>query len=100
MSFRNTFITDFIYQGGDDSVESNEKLREIFKKYARHLSREIDERGLGYFSGILSSLDGSIDQAGIIDMVYELEKATKIPFRLTILMESGPDITYNINPTQ
>ncbi len=98
MSFRNTFITDFIYQASDDVRDANDNLRAVFKTYARHLSKEIDERGYGYFAGIFSTLDGSIHDMGLPQIIEELQKATKVPFRLTILIESGPQITYEITP--
>lgn len=98
MSFRNPFITDFIYQASDETRDANEGLRTAFKKYARHIAHEVDERGYGYFAGTLSSLDGSISDTGIEELARELEKATKVPFRLTVLFESGPAITYEISP--
>ncbi len=100
MSFRNTFITDFIYQASEEVVGANDGLKEVFKKYARHLGSEVDERGYGYFAGTFSTLDGSIYDMGLPEIVRELEKATKVPFRLTILVESGPAITYEITPSQ
>ena len=98
MSFRNTFITDFIYQASEETKGSNAGVREIFKKYARHLAWEVDERGYGYYAGTFSTLDGSIHDMGLPEIIGELERVTKIPFRLTILVESGPQITYEITP--
>lgn len=99
MSFRNPFVTDFIYQAATpEMVETCKVLRDIFAKYAREVSSEVDERGYGYFAGRLSSLDGSIQDTGCDELASELEKATKVPFRLTVMLESGPVLTYEIKP--
>lgn len=100
MSFRNTFITDFIYQASDGLRGANEGVRLIFEKYARHLSHKVDERGYGYYAGTFSTLDGSIHDMWLPEIVRELEEATLVPFRLTILVESGPQITYDLLPTK
>ena len=71
---------------------------EVFEKYARHLAYKVEERGYGYYAGTFSSLDGSIQDIGLDEIVRELEKATKTPFRLTVLTESGPQLTYHITP--
>jgi len=97
MSFRNPFVTDYIYQAREELKEGNTKVKEVFEKYG-HLVSSVDERGYGYYSGILKSLDGSIDDTGVWQLARELEKNTAIPFRLTILLESGPVITFDIKP--
>ena len=97
MSFRNPFVTDYIYQAREELKESNNKVKEVFEKYC-HLVSSVDERGFGYYSGILKSLDGSIDDTGVLELVRDLEEVTKIPFRLTILLESSAVMTFNITP--
>lgn len=98
MSFRNTFITDFIYQASEDTRGSNAGVIAVFEKYARHLSSKVDDRGYGYYAGTFSTLDGSIHDMGLPEIIRELERATLVPFRLTILVESGPQITYEVRP--
>lgn len=97
MSFRNPFVTDYIYQAREELKGDNTRVKEVFEKYC-HLVSSVDERGYGYYSGILKSLDGSINDTGILELVNELEKNTAVPFRLTILLESGPVITFDIKP--
>ena len=96
MSFRNTFITDFIYQATDDTQGSNPSMKGVFERYARHLSHSVDERGYGYYAGTFTTLDGSLHDMGLPEIIDELRKVTKMPFRLSILVESGPQVTYEI----
>lgn len=98
MSFRCPFVTDFIYQASDEFRDANPKVTEVFKKYARLLSSEIDDRGYGFYSGLMKNLDSSIQDTGVVELVSELEKVTKVPFRLSILLESGPAITFEVKP--
>lgn len=101
MSFRNPFVTDFIYQSSDEARPNNAAVTEVFEKYARHLAWKVDERGYGYYAGTFSSLDGSIQDIGLEEIVRELQNAAKHSFRMTVLLESGPVITYEItNPNQ
>lgn len=100
MSFRNTYITDFIYQASEDTIGNNAPVAEVFQKYSRHIAHKVDERGYGYYAGTFSSLDGSIQDVGLEEIVRELEKVTKFSFRLTVLLENGPQITFEIAPTK
>lgn len=96
MSFRNPFITDFIYQSGMDQTA----IKEAFKKYASHMAHEVDERGMGYYAGVIRSLDGSLQDSGAEELVNELCHATKWPFRITFLFEAGPSITFKVEPQE
>lgn len=101
MSFRNTFITDFIYQAGDDTKDANDKVTGVFRQYVIRLDRTPDERGYGYYSGRIDTLGGSLAEMvdyKIDQFQNELRKATKVPFRLIILLESNAVITCDIQP--
>lgn len=103
MSFRNTFITDFIYSAGDESrVEAAAKLNKLFEEYNDKIVCHIDERGFGYFAGTNRTHGGSISELeGYIRGFLRLvENTTKVPFRLTYMLESNAVITYNIEPRQ
>lgn len=98
MSFRNAYVTDFIYAASEELMESNKAVEAVFAKYSRHVASKVDDRGYGIYSGIFSSLDGSFEDMGINEITRELEKATKKPFRIAVLMESGPVMIYDIEP--
>lgn len=98
MNFRNTYITDYIYQASPEVLDANPVLRKVFKEYCTTVSQSVDERGYGYFAGVIGTSDGSIDEVNFNYFVYDLEHATKVPFRLTVMFEAGPVITYNIEP--
>ena len=98
MSFRHTFITDFIYQASEEVRDANYKISEILKEHGLTATQVVDERGYGYFAGIFRTLDGSFEEQNLNIMIIKLEKATKVPFRLSILVESGPAITYKVEP--
>lgn len=100
MSFRNTFVTDFIYQAGADVIEANAFVTEAFKNHTSSLSSEVGENGMGYYAGIIKtlSLGLEIDELELGSLIFDLEHATRVPFRLTILQESGVSITCTIEP--
>lgn len=98
MSFRNPFITDFIYQASEDTIDANPAVTAVFEKYAAVLSSKVDERGYGYYAGWFKTLDGTVGDMELDKIARELELATKTPFRLTIMTESGPILTYSIRP--
>lgn len=98
MSFRNTFVTDYIYQASEEVKDGNEAIRVVLKKHSAHLVGDVDERGYGYFAGTLKTLDGSIESMELGVLVHELRQATKVPFRLAIMVESGPVIIHDITP--
>lgn len=98
MSFRNPFVTDFIYQASDETRPNIQPVSEVFERYARQLVHKVDERGYGFYAGTFSSLDGSVQDVGLEEIVRELEKVARFPFRLSVLLESGPVIIYEIEP--
>lgn len=100
MSFRNTFATDFIYQASDDTRDANTLVSEIFEKWAAVLSAKVDERGYGYYAGWFKTLSGTLHEADedLRQVIPQLEKATKVPFKLTVLLENGPILQYDISP--
>jgi hypothetical protein len=100
MSFRNTFITDYIYQASDDTRDANKLVNEVFRNYASYLDHEVDERGFGYYAGIIKTHSLSLDDLDkdIREIVGALEEVTKVPFRLTVMQESGAVITWPVEP--
>lgn len=98
MSFRNPFVTDFIYQASEDTRGVNPLIKDLLVEHGATISHEVDERGYGYFSGTFRTLDGSTEEQNFSDLTWKLGKVTKVPFRLTVLYESGPSITYEIRP--
>lgn len=101
MSFRNTFTTSFIYQASEDTVAANDAVRDIFEKWCGStLAAKVDERGYGHYSGWFKTLSGTLYEAeeDLRQIIPQLEKATKVPFTLTILLECGPTLIYRIEP--
>ncbi len=94
MSFRNTFITDFLYSGDDPAYIP--VVTGVFKAYCSIVEVHIDERGFGYYCGFIktSSLGCELSELDLEHLVSNLRKATRIPFRLTVMQESGAVITY------
>lgn len=102
MSFRHPFVTDFIYQAGEGNKAANKEIADILARHTKlGLKETVGADGMGYYTGIFW---GSGVAASIYDeiesMIYELGQATKIPFRLTIMYESGPVVTYEIQPQE
>lgn len=100
MSFRNTFTTSFIYQASDEVRDANAAVSKVFQDWCGStLASMVDERGYGHYSGWYKSLSGEREaKEDLEQIVSSLEKATKVPFELTVLVESGPAITYRIEP--
>lgn len=101
MSFRNTFVTDFIYQASDDVLDANPAVTAVFERWCGStLASKVDERGYGHYSGWFKTMSGTLHEAqeDLRQIIPELEKATKVPFRLTILLESEAQLTYSIKP--
>lgn len=99
MSFRNTFVTSFIYQASDDTREANPAITQVFEKWCGStLDSKVDERGYGYYAGWFKGLYPEEYQNDLREIIPKLEKATKVPFELAVLPESGPAIVYQIRP--
>jgi hypothetical protein len=96
MSFRNTFVTDFIYQAHDDVVGGVPALTEAFRDWTTSLDTTPDERGYGNYSGRIGTSGGSVEELDLIRFQRALEEVALIPFRLVILVESGATIVLNI----
>lgn len=101
MSFRHPFVTDFIYQASDETRDANDKIKSILEGYTKHgkLESVVDKAGYGYFSGVLwsTAVCASMNEEAE-EMIYRVSEVTKVPFRLTIMYESGPVVTYSIEP--
>lgn len=100
MSFRHPFITDFIYQVSEESKTANKEIEEILASHTKHgLNDNVDDAG--YYSGIFwGSAEAASIYPEIEELVYELSKITKTSFRLTVMYESGPVTTYNIESNE
>jgi len=98
MSFRNPFITDFIYQASDEVIDANPLVTQVFKDHTDTLTHEVDARGYGYYAGIIKTLDGSVESMELHRFILALEKTAKVPFRLTVMVENGPVLTFSIEP--
>lgn len=103
MSFRNTFVTDFIYGGSNEEVAARTvALVDVFNAHCSVVDAHINERGLGYVAGFIktSNLGVPLSEMELESLVWDLDLATPVPFRITVLQESGAAITYNIEPRQ
>ena len=99
MSYRHTFITDFIYQASDETRDANLEMIKIFEDWiGSGLVSKIDKRGYGFYAGVFKGLYDTEYEEDLKQIIPKLEKATKVPFRLTILPEGKKEITYQINP--
>lgn len=100
MSFRNTFVTDYIYQASDEVKAANVDVTSVFEEHVTSLNSKVDGRGYGYYSGILGTSSLNLDDLDsyIRELVTALEKVTKVPFRLTVMQESGAVITWPVEP--
>jgi hypothetical protein len=98
MSFRNTFVTDFFYSGDDPAYIP--AVTDAFNAHCSVVENHVDERGFGYYSGFIktSSLGCELSELELESLVSDLSKATRIPFRITVMQESGAVITYPIEP--
>ena len=99
MSYRNTFVTSYIYQASKELEEVNREIIKIFQNWAGSgLVNQVDERGYGFYAGVFKVLYPEEYQNDLRNIIPELEKVTKIPFRLAILTEDGGSIIYEIRP--
>lgn len=101
MSFRNTFVTDYIYSAGDERyVEAAQKLNKAFEDGNDNLAAKISDSGYGYLAGTNRTHGGSVGELEgyISDFLREIEQITLVPFRLTYMLESNAVITYSIEP--
>ncbi len=57
MSFRHTYITDFLYRGGETGEESLKNIEETLNKYGTVNKEFRGVEGWGYFHGIIKDLD-------------------------------------------
>lgn len=74
MSFRHTYITEFLYKHGRD--EELKKIREILEKWGTlNWQRSSTDNQLGYFHGVIKDLDGNEIKSQEQRILDELEKA-------------------------
>ena len=100
MSFRNTFITDYLYWGIDDKgISAAKKVNNVFEEYTI-LVHKINKDGMGYCGGIIKTYDlaVSLDELELEGLIIELEKVARTEFRLVVLQESGAMVAYEIKP--
>ena len=98
MSFRHTFITNYIYIAG---LENHDEIIENIKNcFPADFVEWRGHDGYGYFHGVMKSLspDEYFDNGWLKELVYELRKATVLPFTIVFLFEDNPVVTYQIEP--
>lgn len=94
MSYRNTFVTSFIY-----SSPECEEVKKIFERWiGGFLVNRVDERGYGFYAGMFKGLYPAEFENDLKQIIPELKKATRVPFILTVIPEDGPVLVYNIRP--
>ena len=99
MSYRNTFITDYIYQASDDVRDANADVKKVFEDWiGSGLKSKVDDRGYGFYAGVFRGLYPTEYKDDLVQIIPKLEKATKVPFRLTILPECASEFTIKIIP--
>lgn len=101
MSFRNTFVTDYIYMAGFKNYkDSTEILNQLFNHWADDLISSLDERGYGFYSGRIRTHSGSLEefQEAANQFLTLAPQTTLVPFRLVVCLESNATITYLIEP--
>ncbi len=72
MSFRHTFVTEFLYRF--NSAEERYKIQDILKKYARAVYWQ-GHNNVGYFHGVITDLDSFQTKIQYQETLEELEKA-------------------------
>ena len=81
MSFRHTYITEFLYKHGLE-----EELKNIKKTLGRFGTVNWNGRdGLGYFHGVIKDLDSYETKENEKEIVHELEK---LEVQIKIVFES------------
>jgi hypothetical protein len=80
MSFRNTFVTEFLYKA--DLPEEIRKIENALSQYGSVTWTGHD--GLGYFHGVIKDLDGFQTKSEEKEIVEALEK---VGCRIKIVLE-------------
>ena len=96
MSFRHTFISEFIYRSGEMKM-----VNKVTKILGANRSCEFRGRdGLGYFYGILGSgyPEEPLVNNWLSQLESELSEVLTIPIRFTFNFESGPVIVWEFKP--
>jgi len=94
MSFRHTFLTNFIYQADE------EQILKIFEKWiGSGLVSKVDERGCGFYAGVFKGLYPEEYKNDLKQVIPKLEKAAKSVFYLVVLPEGEEPIIHKITPT-
>jgi hypothetical protein len=94
MSYRHTFITDFIYQSDNNNLE----LTKVFKEWiGSGLISKVDKRGYGFYAGMFKGLYDTEYQNDLKDIIPRLRKATKHSFRLIVLPEGKKEMIIKID---
>lgn len=81
MSFRHTFITEFLYKY--DRQEELKNIEEALKKYAFIVQWE-GKDNIGYYHGIIKDLDSYETKIAYQEILEELEK---VGVRIKIVFE-------------
>ncbi len=96
MSMRATFTTEFIYDGSDGYQKRGKDMKDILMVKMELMGGSM----IGQIAGITSGLDLSeYDIKEYIDeMVLDLSKVTKVPFKIVWLFEGGDILIKEIVP--
>ncbi len=82
MSFRNTYITEFLYKHGrDEELETIKKALE--EEGTVNWSCSLNDSQLGYFHGVIKDLDGhdtKLREKEIVDKIENAGARIKIVF--------------------
>ena len=80
MSYRHTFITNFLYKYGQ--TKDLKKIAEVLNKYSSNIHWQ-GQRQMGYFHGTIKDLDGSqteLEESEIIKSLKEVGVEIKIVY--------------------
>ncbi len=84
MSFRHTFITEFIYRGNEGGELELEKVKKVLEEYTSFVEWK-GQSGCGYFYGIIKDLN-DFDTKNQEDEI--VEKLKELGVRLKIVYEN------------
>lgn len=79
MSFRHTYITEFLYKFGKE--EEIEKIRDALQKYGTAEWKRGGE-GLGYFHGVFKDLNGQEIKNSEREIIKDIEDKTGVKIKI------------------
>lgn len=99
MSFRNTFVTSYIYQASPETIEANKAIKAVFAKNTNLVNKPY-KRGYGFYAGYFKTLSGTLEEARqTLDVLAtELPKVSKVNFRVLVAIECGQEVMIDVRP--